>query len=120
MEALTPMASLEYFEENLPNFLSGKDEITYLTQELRGNLTNGSEGFHANILKSGKKLLKYIVTESIDYLSGESKSPKNKSIKSINQYIDAFVNFEEMLFGLNPKYRDHTLHSLWVYLQWLP
>lgn len=122
MEALTPIASLEYFEENLPNFLSGKDKITYLTKELKENLSDGSEEFHANILKSGKKLIKYILTESIDYLSEESKSPKNKSIKSINQYIDAFVLFEEMLFGLNPKYRDHTLHSLWVYLfghQWI-
>ena len=33
-----------------------------------------------------------------------------------NQVIFTFKIFEEMLFGLDSTYRDHTLHSLWVYL----
>lgn len=34
----------------------------------------------------------------------------------IASFLDAATQFEETLYGLEPYYRDHTLHSLWVYL----
>jgi hypothetical protein len=76
----------------------------------------GTGDFHANLLAGGKNFIKHVVSKSIECLSDEGGSPKNRSIKKMNDYIDAFVLFEEMLFGLDAKYRDHTLHSLWVYL----
>ena len=31
-------------------------------------------------------------------------------------FLKAATEFEDLLYGLEPYYRDHTLHSLWVYL----
>lgn len=30
-------------------------------------------------------------------------------------FFDRFVEFEELIFASDSFYRDHTLHSLWVY-----
>lgn len=117
MEELNPLKSLRFFEKNIPEFMSGdhtiKKTITNLTTVLQ---ETPSESFHANVLDQGKELIKYVLTKSIEYLSIESNSPKYRSIENLNKYIDAFTLFEEMLFGLDQSYRDHTLHSLWVYL----
>jgi hypothetical protein len=75
-----------------------------------------SRRYHADLLASGKDFIKHIISKSIECLSDESNSPKNRSIETIDKYIDTFTVFEEMLFGLDQNYRDHTLHSLWVYL----
>lgn len=32
------------------------------------------------------------------------------------EFLDAATRFEETLYGLEETYRDHTLHSIWVYL----
>lgn len=117
MKELTPLRSLKFFEKNLPNFLSTDQQIKTVIADLSEILEDeGSTDFHTNLLASGKIFIKHIISKSIECLSDESNSPKNRSIKKINQYIDAFTLFEEMLFGLDPRYRDHTLHSLWVYL----
>ncbi|MCX5831351.1 MAG: hypothetical protein NT140_05620 [Deltaproteobacteria bacterium] len=117
MKDLTPQASLTFFERNLPDYLSTDDKINGLIVNLKDCLKKeGAADFHSNVLKSGKNLIKHIILKSIEFLSDESDSPKNRSIKNISAYIDTFTAFEEMLFGLKPTYRDHTLHSLWVYL----
>ena len=77
---------------------------------------SNSADFNANVLDAGKNVIKRIISKSIEYLSDEGPVPKNRSITKIDKYIDAFTLFEEMLFGLDRNYRDHTLHSLWVYL----
>ncbi len=117
MKYINPQASLAFFEQNIPEFLSADDEINRLIVKLKDILKNQeSANFHSNVLESGKAFIKHIVLKSIEFLSDEGGSPKNRSVKSISEYIDAFTTFEEMLFGLNSTYRDHTLHSLWVYL----
>ncbi len=42
--------------------------------------------------------------------------PSSKGNSKIFEYLDAATEFEDLLYGLEPYYRDHTLHSLWVYL----
>lgn len=116
MKVLNPLKSLEFFKDNLPKFLSKDGLINDLIVKVNESLLNNSDNFHASCLENGKELMKHIIAESIGFLSNEIDSPKNRSIKSIKNYIDAFTVFEEMLFGLDQTYRDHTLHSLWVYL----
>lgn len=41
--------------------------------------------------------------------------PDSKGNSELFEYLDAAANFEELLYGLEEYYRDHTLHSLWVY-----
>ncbi|UCG55004.1 MAG: hypothetical protein JSV32_01960, partial [Dehalococcoidia bacterium] len=117
MKVLNPLESLRFFGNNLPGFLSKDNTTKNMVADLATAVQNtASESFHANVLLKGKELIKHIITRSIEYLSSESNSPKDRSIENVNKYIDAFTLFEEMLFGLDQTYRDHTLHSLWVYL----
>lgn len=119
MKDLNPLESLKCFDGNLPEFLSSvenKKEIKDLISKLKYSLEKKSEPSHAEQLENGKELIKYIITASIEYLSDKTNSPKDRAIGNITKYIDDFTVFEEMLFGLNKNYRDHTLHSLWVYL----
>lgn len=41
--------------------------------------------------------------------------PDSKGNSKLFAYLDAATSFEDILYGLEPYYRDHTLHSLWVY-----
>lgn len=113
---LNPLESLNFFEKNLPEFLSPDPEIKTHIINLREILVDPkATRFHADMLACGNSFIKRIISKSIECLSDESNSPKNRSIETINKYIDTFTVFEEMLFGLDEDYRDHTLHSLWVY-----
>lgn len=117
MKKLSPPDSLNFFEQNLPDFLRGDPETAGLIENLKKALKEEeSKNFQADILSIGKNFIKHIISKSIACLSDESNSPKKRSIETIDKYIDTFTVFEEMLFGLNENYRDHTLHSLWVYL----
>ncbi len=117
MEVLNPIESLVFFEKHIPEFMSKDNTIKKIITNLASELKKSkSESFHANVLQHGKNLIKYVLTNSIEHLSIESNSPKDRSIENLNKYIDTFTLFEEMLFGLDQSYRDHTLHSLWVYL----
>ncbi|KKL93429.1 hypothetical protein LCGC14_1874800 [marine sediment metagenome] len=42
--------------------------------------------------------------------------PNAKGHSALLEYLDAATKFEDVLYGLEEFYRDHTLHSLWVYL----
>ena len=117
MRKLTPLDSLSFFEQHLPEFFSTDTEIKTLIEELKTILRGKeSQEFQTNLLSTGKNFIKYIISKSIECLSHESNSPQKRSIESVCKYIDTFTVFEEMLFGLDENYRDHTLHSLWVYL----
>lgn len=117
MRKLTPQESLIFFEQHLPEFLLTDHSIRTQITNLRNILADeNSPGFHANLLANGTSFIKKIISKSIECLSDESNSPKNRSIEIIDKYIDSFTVFEDMLFGLDENYRDHTLHSLWVYL----
>ena len=117
MRELSPLDSLNFFDQNLPEFLLNDGEIKTLIEALRKTLEDEeSTNFQADILSIGKNFIKHIISKSIACLSDESNSPKKRSIEIIGKYIDTFTVFEEMLLGLNENYRDHTLHSLWVYL----
>ena len=40
----------------------------------------------------------------------------SKGNSQLFAFLKAATEFEDLLYGLEPYYRDHTLHSLWVYL----
>jgi len=40
----------------------------------------------------------------------------SKGNSELFEFLKAATDFEDILYGLEPYYRDHTLHSLWVYL----
>ena len=42
--------------------------------------------------------------------------PGAKGNSALYKYLEDATRFEDILYGLDDFYRDHTLHSLWVYL----
>lgn len=120
---------LVYFSKNLPKFLyldrCEKCETLRLVDGLRDVLEEEGEygSTQAKMLKRGRKLIKHILKKSIKYFSingfddkKERTAPFERSVKSVKEYINSFAQFEEFLFGIKLDYRDHLLHSLWVYL----
>ena len=41
--------------------------------------------------------------------------PEAKGDSELFKFAEAAADFEDLLYGMSRQYRDHTLHSLWVY-----
>ena len=61
--------------------------------------------------KKGQRLWQELMSAALRDID---RHPKGNS--GLFKYVDAATKFEDMLYGLESYYRDHTLHSLWVYL----
>jgi len=59
---------------------------------------------------SGEKLWKELISFALRDIDVESKGNSK-----LFGFLSAATDFEDILYGLDPYYRDHTLHSLWVY-----
>ena len=82
MRELSPLDSLNFFDQNLPEFLLTDGEIKTLIEALRKTLEDEeSTNFQADILSIGKNFIKHIISKSIACLSDESNSPKKGSIE---------------------------------------
>ena len=114
---------LEYFRVHLPKFLCDDEKVRCKAQKLEKVLAKNEKDItvQPKMLKIATKLIKIILADSIKYLSEngfekDRQAPYRRTIDNVNEYIDSFVNLEEYLFGIDFRYRDHLLHSLWVYL----
>jgi len=76
---------------------------------LLGELRASGEDLHRKITVA-KKLWKTLFQAAMSYLD-----PDRRGYSDLFRYFDDFVDFEELLFASDSFYRDHTLHSLWVY-----
>ncbi len=61
--------------------------------------------------KKGQRLWQELMSAALRDID---RHPKGNS--ELFNYVDAATKFEDMLYGFESYYRDHTLHSLWVYL----
>ena len=59
----------------------------------------------------GRNLWHELVSAALNNIDRNSKGNS-----ALFEYLDNATRFEELLYGLEAFYRDHTLHSLWVYL----
>ena len=60
--------------------------------------------------KKGRDLWQRLASIALNDIDAYSKG--NSELFS---YLDSATEFEDLLYGLEEYYRDHTLHSLWVY-----
>ncbi len=58
----------------------------------------------------GRDLWRQLISAAINSIDENSKGNSK-----LFEYLDDATKFEDLLYGLDPYYRDHTLHSLWVY-----
>ena len=60
--------------------------------------------------KKGRDLWHELASHSLNHINSDSKGNSN-----LFDFLEAATEFEDLLYGLEHYYRDHTLHSLWVY-----
>jgi hypothetical protein len=63
-------------------------------------------------LNQFKEIWKLLVKEALRDLGMTMQKP----LQDLHVCFEKMVDFEEMLFGAERFYRDHVVHSLWVYL----
>ncbi|MGA2407169.1 MAG: hypothetical protein ABSF81_10520 [Bacteroidales bacterium] len=126
MNNISVVGLLEKFEGWVKNkeiqFLKdnqdGQNEILGLVKNLisdiksaqnKGELSANLDWAYTH--KDGRQLWEMLASCALNSIDQDSKGNSE-----LFKYIDAATNFEDILYGLEPYYRDHTLHSLWVYL----
>ena len=58
----------------------------------------------------GRELWQKLASCSLNHIDEGAKGNSN-----LFAFLEAATDFEDLLYGLERYYRDHTLHSLWVY-----
>ena len=89
-------------------FLKGKPKAKKCIVEHIEKL-RACEDLHSKIMQA-TVLWKVLFELSMVYID-----PDKKGYDTLFNYFDDFVEFEELIFASDKFYRDHTLHSLWVY-----
>ena len=99
---------LELVDQDEVDFLVGKNEEKKCIKELIEKLKK-TEEIHDKI-QVAKNLWKMLFEVSMVHID-----PDKQGYDELFRYFDEFVTFEELIFAADMFYRDHTLHSLWVY-----
>jgi len=73
-----------------------------------GDLSSNLDWAEAH--EKGSRLWKSLMSAAINHIDPESQGQRE-----LFDYVKAATEFEDLLYGLEPYYRDHTLHVLWVY-----
>ncbi|MDR7857829.1 hypothetical protein [Tissierella sp.] len=99
---------LEQIKNDNVRFLKGKDTFkNRISEEI--NLLIKEENMH-NKISISKNLWKLLFEAAMSFID-----PDKRGYDDIFSYFDEYVNFEELIFASDSFYRDHTMHSLWVY-----
>lgn len=102
-------------EEDRKDVLDILNQLLSKFSEASGKQKNGENDLSdplnwSELHKIGRSLWEKLLSCALKDIDPESKGNSR-----IFKYLDAATNFEDLLYGLEPYYRDHTLHSLWVY-----
>ncbi len=101
-------------EEDKIGFLNGKDDVRADLQKLiialKQHIASGQQNEQLETAQSIWKLL------MVNALGQISISKSVRGFGTLYEYYGYFVEFENVLFGVDSTYRDHTMHTLWVYL----
>jgi hypothetical protein len=99
---------LEEMERSNITFL--KDRQAY-HESIKKGIINLRDAVGMNDkIKEAKELWKGLFEASMTFID-----PDKRGYDKLFKYFDEYVDFEELIFASDSFYRDHTLHSLWVY-----
>lgn len=93
---------------NLKPLVTDFEEATKKQRQGLGELSENLDWHDTH--KKGVELWKSLTSSALKNLS-----PVSKGNSELFKFIEAATDFEDLLYGLELYYRDHTLHSLWVY-----
>lgn len=99
---------LEELDQNRITFLVKKPEARKKIMQTIIQLKN-SDDLHEKIMVA-KELWKMLFKSAMSLIDSDKRG-----YDDLFAYFDEYVNFEELIFASDSFYRDHTLHSLWVY-----
>ena len=91
--------------EDFRNFLNLLD----ILKEENENKTSDDEDWF-KIHETGRKLWHNLISKALNYIDKTSKGNSE-----LFEYLDVSSKFEDLLYGVDDYYRDHMIHSLWVY-----
>ncbi|TXT56440.1 MAG: hypothetical protein BAJATHORv1_20029 [Candidatus Thorarchaeota archaeon] len=99
---------LELIREEKIQFLKDKPKTTENIISAIKKLKS-ADSLHERI-QCARDLWKLLFEAAMEYID-----PNKMGYDELFKYFDEFVSFEELIFASDSFYRDHTLHSLWVY-----
>lgn len=99
---------IEQMKEDKISFLKNKN---YFKEKIEKEIINlrDEDDIHEKI-QYAKELWKVLFEAAMTYIDSDKRG-----YDKLFKYFDEYVNFEELIFASDSFYRDHTLHSLWVY-----
>lgn len=127
MEKITVLGLLSKYEkwvdkgeiQFLGRETEGRKIVLHIVRELisdfkkaadKGGDISSNLDWHATH-KKGRDLWHELASHSLNHINRDSKGNSN-----LFEFLEAATEFEDLLYGLERYYRDHTLHALWVYL----
>jgi len=95
-------------KENISNLVKNLIQDFEIASE-KGDLSDNLDWYETH--KKGCELWHGLASLALKNIENGSKGNSE-----LFKFLEAATAFEDILYGLEPYYRDHTLHSLWVYL----
>lgn len=112
MRNLNETAVLNYYLELVDkgeiSFLKDREQYREAVKKAVVELRD-ADGMN-NRINAAKSIWKLLFEAAMSHID-----PNKRGYDKLFKYFDEFVNFEELIFASDSFYRDHTLHSLWVY-----
>ncbi len=108
-EAIVLRRYLEHLEADDIEFLRRRPGPRAELAGLLGDLASCGIDQHRKV-QVGKSIWKLLFEQAMS-----SVDPDRRGYERLFRFLDDYVEFEELIFASDPFYRDHTLHSLWVY-----
>ena len=122
MALLQSKKLLSHYIRRLKNneivFLSGNDsdrtQLYQLTIDLRDILRRTKDPDRAKKqIEKASTIWMLLMRNALKHIS---RTYAIRGFGELFRYYEKYVEFEDFLFGVDPTYRDHTMHALWVYL----
>jgi len=110
---LVKKGKIQFLQKNTPeqqNILQLLNDLIsdFSEASKKGDLSTNLDWQDAH--KKGRDLWQELASNALNDID-----PNSKGNSELFEYLDAATKFEDLLYGLEEYYRDHTLHSLWVY-----
>lgn len=94
--------------KNIENLKDDFKRAESIAKEKKGEISEYLDWSKTH--EHGTELWKNLASGALNSIDRESKGNSK-----LFDFLKAATEFEDLLFGLEKHYRDHTLHSLWVY-----
>jgi len=103
-------ALVDFFKDELTTmpFINGADR-PIVERDLGVLIDSGAKRFHKT--QAAKRLWKHLAERALSDVTSNLRG-----FGRLSRYFDEYVDYEDLLFAVDRKHRDHVIHSIWVML----